>query len=154
MKIPFDLKTAKAGGKIVTRNGTSARIICYDRNSSYPIVALVRYDKYEEVITYTSEGTRYHDYPDNLDLFLEDGRTDGFDLEEAIKYGCKTRNGLSVKILQNFRTGSEIYPIAGIINFGDYDKLHIFTENGRYFVEVENHELDLVNSELWENKLK
>lgn len=65
-KIPFDLELAKkitqneAKGRIVTRDGLQARIICYDKSgaqSIYPIVALVQVEPDDEqAYTFTNEG--------------------------------------------------------------------------------------------------
>ena len=56
----FNFKEAKAGAKLCTRDGKDARIICYNRKSSYPIVALLtttnRDGETEEVETYTKAG--------------------------------------------------------------------------------------------------
>lgn len=38
---PFDLQKAKAGKPVCTRDGRKARIICFDRKSHSPIIALV-----------------------------------------------------------------------------------------------------------------
>lgn len=38
---PFDLKAAKAGKPVCTRDGRKARIICFDRKNHSPIIALV-----------------------------------------------------------------------------------------------------------------
>lgn len=37
----FDLELAKQGHPVQTRNGRPVRIICWDRKSEYPIVALI-----------------------------------------------------------------------------------------------------------------
>lgn len=65
-KIPFDLELAKkitqneAKGRIVTRDGLQARIICYDKSgaqSIYPIVALVQVEPDDEqTYSFTNEG--------------------------------------------------------------------------------------------------
>lgn len=40
---PFDLEKAKAGASICTRNGTKARIVCFDANNKrFPLVALIK----------------------------------------------------------------------------------------------------------------
>lgn len=44
--LPFDLEAAKAGAKVVTRDGRPARIVCFDaqamsRNRLFPIVAVI-----------------------------------------------------------------------------------------------------------------
>lgn len=57
---PFNLKEAKAGKPVCTRDGRRVRIICFDRCSAcgYNIVALVDcYNEVEEVITYSYDGT-------------------------------------------------------------------------------------------------
>jgi hypothetical protein len=48
---PFDLEAAKAGKPICTRDGRKARIICFDRNWEYPIVALIECENGEEMIS-------------------------------------------------------------------------------------------------------
>ena len=59
---PFDLKQAKAGKSVCTRDGRKARIICFDRrlfykNVSYPILALVeRSDGEDDVCGYNEKG--------------------------------------------------------------------------------------------------
>ena len=57
---PFDLKAAKAGKPVCTRDGRKARIICFDRisNDGYKIVACVTaFDgDFEEVLFYGIDG--------------------------------------------------------------------------------------------------
>lgn len=48
---PFDLEAAKDGKPVCTRDGRKARIICFDRNWEYPIVALIEYENGEEMIS-------------------------------------------------------------------------------------------------------
>jgi hypothetical protein len=73
---PFDLEKAKAGAKVVTRDGHPAKIICWDReHKTDHIVALVEYtedgETVEEVITYTNQGTFYDDGKEFCyDLFM------------------------------------------------------------------------------------
>lgn len=70
---PFDLEKAKQGAKVVTRDGRTVRIICWDRvESTYPIVALVK-DKdgtEEEIETYTLDGACVVEQKHDLDLFM------------------------------------------------------------------------------------
>ena len=54
--------------KIVTKNGRKARIICTDRNSVYPVVALVS-EGVEETFTYTKNGINSSGL-DYLNLFF------------------------------------------------------------------------------------
>lgn len=55
VKVPFDLELAKkitngeVDGKIITRDGKNARILCFDRKgTNYPIVALIEINMGEE----------------------------------------------------------------------------------------------------------
>lgn len=78
--VPFDLSKAKQitngelEGKIVTRDGRNARIICWDRNNeTYPIVVLVpdEEDRIEDSLLFTENGTYYEEGETNDDLFLQ-----------------------------------------------------------------------------------
>ena len=53
---PFDLQAAKSGKPVCTRDGRKARIICYDRNDLYPIVALIECEDGKEIIGAYSNG--------------------------------------------------------------------------------------------------
>lgn len=54
---PFNLEAAKAGKPVCTRDGRKARIICFDRNDLYPIVALIECEDGKEMIgAYSKEG--------------------------------------------------------------------------------------------------
>ena len=70
---PFDLEKAKAGAKVVTRDGRNVRIICWDlKYDMYPIVALVM-DKdgtEEEIETYTLDGEGVEGEKFPFDLFM------------------------------------------------------------------------------------
>lgn len=53
---PFNLEEAKAGKSVCTKDGKPARIICYDKEGEYPIVALVKVALREVVYSYTTTG--------------------------------------------------------------------------------------------------
>lgn len=54
---PFNLKEAKAGKLVCTRDGHPIRILCFDAlNELYPIVALIKRNNCEEPITFTIDG--------------------------------------------------------------------------------------------------
>lgn len=77
---PFNLEEAKAGKPVVTRDGRSVRIICWDRESEegYNIVALIGGRCYEEAITCTKEGKTILG-TDNLDdLFMASEKNEGW----------------------------------------------------------------------------
>lgn len=53
----FDLESAKSGKPVCTRDGRKARIICFDRNDLYPIVALIGCEDGKEIIgAYSKKG--------------------------------------------------------------------------------------------------
>ena len=56
---PFDLKAAKAGKPVCTRDGRKARIICFDAEGEHPIIALVTGGAQESPYNYTKEGYYY-----------------------------------------------------------------------------------------------
>lgn len=78
-KIPFDLELAKkitngeVKGRIVTRDGCQARIVCFDRNEKgWPIIALVKIlENYESVIICKSNGAYSNFEEKDLDLLIE-----------------------------------------------------------------------------------
>lgn len=54
---PFNLEAAKAGKPVCTRDGRKARIICFDRKTNYPIIALIEDENGKESIeNYFSNG--------------------------------------------------------------------------------------------------
>lgn len=55
---PFDLEKAKAGASVCTRDGSKARIVCFDAdNDRFPIVALLESDNDKEYpASFTKEG--------------------------------------------------------------------------------------------------
>ena len=68
---PFDLEAAKAGKPVVTRNGNSVRIICWNVKSTFPIVALVSNDGEESLCHVRNNGTFYNkDTEHHFDLFM------------------------------------------------------------------------------------
>lgn len=73
---PFDLQSAKNGAKLITRDGRSARIICYDRlTAGRPghIIGLVKGKRgtFETLVYYTNEGHQIDKVRD-LDLMIQD----------------------------------------------------------------------------------
>lgn len=73
VRIPFDLELAKkitsgeVEGKVVTRDGRSIRIICWDRKGVNPIVALIEQQNGEEVSYYPKNGS----WETDEDIMLE-----------------------------------------------------------------------------------
>lgn len=73
VRIPFDIEIAKkitsgeVDGKVVTRDGRSVRIICWDRKGVNPIVALIEQQNGEEVSYYPKNGS----WETDEDIMLE-----------------------------------------------------------------------------------
>ena len=73
IKVPFEVDLAKkitngeVEGRIVTRDGRSVRIVCWDRKGVNPIVALVEQQNGEEVSYYPMNGS----WETDRDLMLE-----------------------------------------------------------------------------------
>lgn len=79
VKVPFEVELAKKitsgeiGGRIVTRNGESARIVCFDRKDEFrPIIALVNSGDIEVHYAFCLNGKFVNDEVlDTHDLMLE-----------------------------------------------------------------------------------
>lgn len=70
---PFDLDAARAGASVCTRAGAGARIICFDRAATYPVVALVLVNGVEDVKVYTITGRYFSDGDEHSDdLVMQD----------------------------------------------------------------------------------
>lgn len=67
------ITNGEVDGRIVTRDGRSVRIVCWDRNNdTYPIVALIPdEDEIEDALFFTKEGTYYTEGETYDDLMLE-----------------------------------------------------------------------------------
>lgn len=79
---PFDLEAAKAGKPVCTRDGRKARIICFDRIDTKPILALVRSTdgKGEDIFDYFVNGKRLaaNVLESDLDLMMLPGKRSGW----------------------------------------------------------------------------
>ena len=80
MRVPFDMELAKriqngeCEGRIVTREGFGARVVCWDmKNDGFPICAIFFDDDgCESSADFTKEGKFYSfDVDDGWDLMLE-----------------------------------------------------------------------------------
>lgn len=74
-RIPFDIEKAKAGAKVVTRDGYPIRIGFFDLKGqrSFPIVGAIDRDGIEEVRFFTADGKFSSIFEeDGYDLFIEE----------------------------------------------------------------------------------
>lgn len=98
--VPFEVELAKkitnneCEGKIITRDGRSVRILCFDRKSEAPIVSLVLVDGNEEGFhPYTLDGRWKHEKEDKFDLMLEIPEYMTFKDGDIATLGWKSDNG-------------------------------------------------------------
>ena len=80
---PFNLKAAKEGKPVCTRDGRKARIICFDRKFyhdgyNYPIVAMVNHNDNELVHAYTQDGLLVGNMEGELDLMMLPEKKEGW----------------------------------------------------------------------------
>ncbi len=67
----FNVNDAQNGASIETKDGHSVRILCYDRRCiGYPIIALVNFDKNEQVYSYNIDGILYNSTNDDKNLVI------------------------------------------------------------------------------------
>lgn len=78
VRVPFDVEMAKkitngkVEGRVVTRDGRSVRILCFDRKGKSPIITLVLVDGNAEGFTpYLLDGRLKPEKEDRFDLMLE-----------------------------------------------------------------------------------
>lgn len=72
---PFDLELAKAGHKVQTRDGMTARIVCYDVKGLAPILALIDDGDCEFEAYYDIAGRNDNS---SLDLFMTLTKKEGW----------------------------------------------------------------------------
>ena len=104
VKVPFDVEMAKkiteksVEGRIVTRCGFTARVICWDRfGRDNPLVVLFNNEKDEVVICYNNDGVfSTEKKEDGLDLMLEIPEYMTFKDGDIIKQSNDTYTWLSI----------------------------------------------------------
>lgn len=104
VKVPFDVEMAKkitektVEGRIVTRCGFAARVICWDRSGrDNPLVVLFNNEKDEVVICYNNDGVfSTVNKEDGLDLMLEIPEYMTFKDGDIIKQSNDTYTWLSI----------------------------------------------------------
>ena len=74
MMKPFDLRAAKAGAPVCTRDGMEARIICFDRvDLEYPIIALYKTELgIEHMRSFSPNGLQFDGVISDEDLMMRD----------------------------------------------------------------------------------
>ena len=75
---PFDLKAAKAGKPVCTRDGRKARIICFDAKGDKPIIALVEMGTAETPNNYPIDGKAVSAKESSCDLMMLPEKKEGW----------------------------------------------------------------------------
>lgn len=75
---PFDLKAAKVGKPVCTRGGKKARIICWDKKGSAPIVALIEHEDSEFDLSYHNNGSYMSEGESGNDLMMLTKKKEGW----------------------------------------------------------------------------
>ena len=103
---PFNLSLAKSGEPVCLKDGSKARIICFNRNNrEYPIVALRECGGSELVETYDLEGHN-----------ISSSRESNLDLRMATKDSEGYVKPIKLKNIDNLKCGTiNIYRINGNI---------------------------------------
>lgn len=71
-QVPFNIKDAKSGLPVVTRDGRDVEIVKYDKKGNYPIVGIIEESPLEKTIGgYTCDGLYHKDSTTSADLFIE-----------------------------------------------------------------------------------
>lgn len=102
VKVPFDVELAKkitnkeCEGKIVTRNGRRARIVCFDMKSDSCIVAIIQDEFDEHVYSYPKDGCIILNKQSGSDLILEIPEYMTFKDGDIIKLSNDTYTWLSI----------------------------------------------------------
>ena len=100
---PFNLKDAKSGKPVCTRDGRKARIICFDlKNYEYPIVAAVGNDSSEILFSYTINGKIADGIESDKDLMMLPEKKEGWinvykrESEYICENECNVSTGIAV----------------------------------------------------------
>lgn len=75
---PFNFALAKQGHPVCTRAGYPVRIICTDRKNYCHIVALIKKDNTEIVVSYPVSGSLYKDMDTEYDLMMDNSEYEGW----------------------------------------------------------------------------
>lgn len=74
---PFSLELAKQGKPVCTRNGSKARIVCFDKAGVYPVIALVQEEGIETCHFYSQDG-KCADSGNGYDLMMLPEKKEGW----------------------------------------------------------------------------
>lgn len=150
IKVFFDVELAKKitngeiKGKIVTRNGKDARIICWDKKSDsiYNIVALLDESTMERILSYTINGSEVAEEERDNDLMLEIPEFMTFKDGDVIAFG-HTEKSIAIGIFHSQKSykSHECYVKLDWSGGLVYDVDQLTYNNARYATEEEKQRL-------------
>ena len=149
IKVLFDVEMAKrisngeVDGRIVTRNGRDARVICYDAHSDDNIIALIEDENGVEFPkSYTSDGIVFLTGESDCDLMLEIPEYMTFKDGDVIVFG-HTEKSLAIGIFHRQQSYKAHECYVKLDWFGGlvYDADKLTYNNARFATEQEKQKL-------------
>lgn len=120
VKIPFDVELAKkitngeVEGKVITRDGNSVRIVCFDAKQDDLVVALISYDNAERVKSYAKDGIVFEAGTSPIDLMLDIPEYMTFKDGDIVAFGNNNDNvGIFKSLNLKEKTFSSYATLAG-----------------------------------------
>ena len=150
VRVPFDVELAKKiqngklDGKILTRNGKGARVVCWDKKSDsiYNIVALLDEDVMERILTYTINGSEIAEAESNNDLMLEIPEYMTFKEGDIIAFGYN-EDSIAIGIFnrQTSEKSHECYVMKAVYEALVFDAKPLTYKKARFATESEKQKL-------------
>lgn len=149
IRVPFEVELAKriqnkeCEGRIVTRDGRNARIVCWDKKSDsiYNIVALLDVNTAELIFTYSVNGFEVVEKESDNNLFLEIPEYMTFKDGDVIAFGGK-RVYIGIYKCANKSNGAySDYVVLNDIGYLIFDKDCWIHSDARFATEEEKQKL-------------
>lgn len=148
VRVPFEVDLAKriqngeVDGKIVTRDGRNARVVCWDRQYKKPLISLIVWDDIEEIRSVFINGKMDENREDFYDLMLEIPEYMTFKDGDIIAFG-NTKGNLSIGIFkkQVGAASHECYAMLSKYGILTFDVKPLTYNNARFATEEEKQKL-------------
>lgn len=149
VRVPFEVGMAKkitsgeVSGRVVTRDGRSARIICWDRKGKFPIIALIDNGDDEVYQYYYADGIIEHRINLGSDLMLEIPEYTMFKDGDVIAFGnCDDALNIAIFEKRRAETNHKGYVSLGYYSGSlTYDYNGFTLNNARFATEEEKQKL-------------
>lgn len=149
VRVPFDVELAKriqnkeCDGKIVTRDGRNARIVCWDlKKRKDPILALIEEDECEIIDTFLDDGRWCEDEERSADLMLEIPEYMTFKEGDIIAFGYN-EDSIAIGIFnrQTSEKSHECYVMRAVYGALVFDAKPLTYKKARFATESEKQKL-------------